>query len=410
MDKIKPAYRRAITMRYLRWTFLKALTGWFPSVKRLLNFYPDAISASFLAGAEVIENRWLEDGVAFTQYDKDYVDKYCALDRFFVENDSSGQARIEVVITSVKSCHVLGHTGTCIDPAMGLVAAPDAGQSSAQWEVNWNQARVALLREKKVPGCSIPMLGFHKGHKQYYHFFVNDFLPLCYYLSRHYNNSRVVNVLIRDDLAGFQKSAYDFLRARFSKINIVPVGNKYKIVTDELILIKYLANNHFRTFSDDTTIRFMRELFFQGYSTDGSGSGELLLYVGRGDAKIRRPVNEAGIIKMLKRYGFRSIEPGRLSHAEQVQLFNSAKLVVGIHGAGLTNVMFCRQGAHLLEISPENYVQSTYMWMAKKIGMGYSYFIAGKGNYHQNFYVDVDLLERAVSGLVSDLCSVQDVG
>jgi capsular polysaccharide biosynthesis protein len=42
-----------------------------------------------------------------------------------------------------------------------------------------------------------------------------------------------------------------------------------------------------------------------------------------------------------------------MTFAEQVRLFKGARAVIGIHGAGLANMVFCRPGTTLIEVDPE---------------------------------------------------------
>ena len=40
---------------------------------------------------------------------------------------------------------------------------------------------------------------------------------------------------------------------------------------------------------------------------------------------------------------------------DQVKIFNSAKLIVAMHGAGLTNLLFCKNKTKVIEIT-KNFV------------------------------------------------------
>lgn len=48
-----------------------------------------------------------------------------------------------------------------------------------------------------------------------------------------------------------------------------------------------------------------------------------------------------------------TVELETMSFSDQVQLFAKARIVVGIHGAGLANIVFCRPGTVLVEVDPE---------------------------------------------------------
>ncbi|MFT3780395.1 MAG: glycosyltransferase family 61 protein [Nibricoccus sp.] len=60
--------------------------------------------------------------------------------------------------------------------------------------------------------------------------------------------------------------------------------------------------------------------------------------------------NDAELWTFLKSRGFERIEP--MTWEENVLAFASAEVVIGPHGAGLSNVVFCPAGAHLIELMP----------------------------------------------------------
>ena len=76
------------------------------------------------------------------------------------------------------------------------------------------------------------------------------------------------------------------------------------------------------------------------------------IYVSRADAGKRRVVNERELLPVLDRHEIELCRPSELTFAEQAALFDAADLVVGPHGAGLTNALFCRPGAKMLELLP----------------------------------------------------------
>ena len=49
-------------------------------------------------------------------------------------------------------------------------------------------------------------------------------------------------------------------------------------------------------------------------------------------------------------HGFQSLTLSKLSFIEQVKIFNSAETVVGLHGAGFANLVFCKPGTKVLEL------------------------------------------------------------
>jgi hypothetical protein len=65
------------------------------------------------------------------------------------------------------------------------------------------------------------------------------------------------------------------------------------------------------------------------------------------------------------------IDPGEFSIAEQVELFSEAKLVIGLHGGALTNVVWMDTSGKLVEIFNHAYRTTDYQRVCAELGIGY---------------------------------------
>lgn len=81
------------------------------------------------------------------------------------------------------------------------------------------------------------------------------------------------------------------------------------------------------------------------------GAGPKRLYVSRANVHRRRLGNESALLDGLAARGFTVVHPESLTLAAQVALFQDARLVVGVHGSALTNIVWCRDLAGLLELA-----------------------------------------------------------
>lgn len=88
------------------------------------------------------------------------------------------------------------------------------------------------------------------------------------------------------------------------------------------------------------------------------------IYVSRLDSAARPLLNEADVIACAEAHGFTSLSMSGRSVAEQAALFANATHIITPHGAGATNVIFCRPGTKFLELLTDNYVQ----WSMRRIG------------------------------------------
>lgn len=96
------------------------------------------------------------------------------------------------------------------------------------------------------------------------------------------------------------------------------------------------------------------------------------ILISRADARARRIANAADVEALLGRHGFEPVVPGTLALDQQAVLFAEATHVVGPHGAGLTNILFCAPGTHVLEIFHPLYGTSAFAALQDTLGLRYA--------------------------------------
>ena len=107
----------------------------------------------------------------------------------------------------------------------------------------------------------------------------------------------------------------------------------------------------------------------------------------------RKIVNEQELITLLKKFDLTVIEDIPRSVSEQISIYNNASFIIGPHGASFSNVVWCKPGAHLMELFSPNYKPDFFRYLAIAIGMNYS------ANYEESKSSSVDY----VDGLVEDI-------
>ena len=102
--------------------------------------------------------------------------------------------------------------------------------------------------------------------------------------------------------------------------------------------------------------------------------GEERLYISRRLASRRLIANEDELVPILKKLDFQLICAEDLSFEEQVRLFSRARYLASNHGAGLTNMLFMRDGGSVLELRHiSDYVNNCYFILASALGLKYYY-------------------------------------
>ena len=119
-------------------------------------------------------------------------------------------------------------------------------------------------------------------------------------------------------------------------------------------------------------IQGVRRLLLDAYgSVDGE---ESRVYITRSKATKRRIINEDEITPVLKRFGFETVVAEELSFAEQVRIFSRARYLVSNHGAGLTNMLFMRDGGSVLELRHQtDCINNCYFTLAAALDFNYFY-------------------------------------
>lgn len=95
------------------------------------------------------------------------------------------------------------------------------------------------------------------------------------------------------------------------------------------------------------------------------------LYVMRHESLGRRLVNEEAVLAVCRQLGFETVLPEQLSLREQVTLFRSAEVVVGVKGAALANAVFGSNATRLFVLSPADWPEPFYWDLVSQRGMAY---------------------------------------
>jgi hypothetical protein len=138
------------------------------------------------------------------------------------------------------------------------------------------------------------------------------------------------------------------------------------------------------------------------------------IYVARTDAANRVMENEAELISLLERQGVRIIVPGQLSFAQQVAAFRGARLVIGAHGAGMSNVVFCERGACVYELLPRHYLNPVFNRLAQAAELNYWVDMfdshPSEGRLHAlTWRVDLDVVLARLDAIRAQIAPAQRV-
>ena len=207
------------------------------------------------------------------------------------------------------------------------------------------------------------------GHDNYSHF-IYDRLPL---LSRLTDENSTI-------LVEFEQKKYIEQLRKYFKNDFIYLQPKKNYLIKSISLI---ANHiHPANYFPKRYLDFYKDLSLRIIPTDKKLPSLFYIYrpLGR-----RGVLNEEEFHSYLIKYGFSIIRLENYSIDEQINIFMNAKFIIGVHGAGLTNIIFSKPGTNVIEIIPKSYFIDCFLVAASRLGL----------NYHRFYEDDTDIISSS---------------
>lgn len=123
------------------------------------------------------------------------------------------------------------------------------------------------------------------------------------------------------------------------------------------------------------------------------------IYVSRRFSR-RSLVKEYEFENILKKFKFKILFNEKLSFEKQVNIFSNTRLVVGLTGAGLANMIWMKKNSTLINIRPDDDPNIPFLIFANHLKINYYYYLAKKtsrflSSTHSNFKINFnDFVQR----------------
>jgi capsular polysaccharide biosynthesis protein len=128
------------------------------------------------------------------------------------------------------------------------------------------------------------------------------------------------------------------------------------------------------------------------------------LFITRSPARGRHLSNMTEVLPILDQFGLEVIDADEMTIEQQMTTFQQADLVVGLHGAGLTNILYRRGGPlRVLEIFPPHQQPIWYYMLAKMYGYAYDFLVGTQSDGVANtrvYAVNLDELRAKLTTLM----------
>lgn len=124
------------------------------------------------------------------------------------------------------------------------------------------------------------------------------------------------------------------------------------------------------------------------------------VYISRHKANSRRIVNEREFVSLLESFGFERYCLEDMAFGEQVALFSKANVVIGPHGAGLTNILWATPQTHVIELIPVNFPKPDYYQLSRALGFSYTALICRETNQVHDLIIDFKNLAECLDSVL----------
>ncbi|AHM62222.1 Tetratricopeptide TPR_2 repeat-containing protein [Flammeovirgaceae bacterium 311] len=135
------------------------------------------------------------------------------------------------------------------------------------------------------------------------------------------------------------------------------------IAVKDLVIADYLHSRdgqHFPAWKKELLNEFKAKVL-----GPESKKGDRKIYLLRGKQRTRKLLGEERLVHMLQELGFEIMDPQQLSLLEQMHILSQAAVVVALHGAALTNIIFCKEGTLIVELRSSHKPPEYYSEIAK---------------------------------------------
>lgn len=202
----------------------------------------------------------------------------------------------------------------------------------------------------------------------YYHWLIEE-LPVFLSSYKKYPDSII---LVNNDPSPWQKCFLDSLEG--AKIQYIT----YPVCLERLIMTGKTAgqgNPLFGVTPNPSDIAVLRD-YFKNY-IHNIPSSRLKLFLSR-SGESRCPKNIAEVERFMESKGYQVVNTNlNLSIFEQMELFSSAKKIIGIHGAAMSNIAWCPSDVEIIELATQGYLPPCFTMIASIRSLNYSWHSYG---------------------------------
>jgi len=233
--------------------------------------------------------------------------------------------------------------------------------------------------EKRIEIPTENNLIIHNHWSTGYHHWLTESLRRLLYI-----DTSKYNLIIPED---YPKFAFDSLTA-FKFKSIIKLPRRTGAKVKKLLVPPNKKSGHFIR----QQLLDLKHILFTHFEIPLS-QPQKKIYISRKNASRRKVENELELIELLKANDFLILESEELTFEEQIKLFSDCKILISIHGAGLTNCLFMQENTSVLEFyKKDTFINYCFERMAKELNINYNRQMCVGGKNKETHVDETDLI------------------
>lgn len=228
---------------------------------------------------------------------------------------------------------------------------------------------MANAKPKHLPGRAF-FVG-NRGFANFYHWTIDILPSVALFEQAGHVFTEQDYVVVFAGSSRFQRASLEHIG--FSRDRIIELGKTTPWVSADELVVPHFFNG-MGAGIDEWIPEFLRRHFLDtapAAAVAGAPKHKKLYLSRAPNARNGRSIgNEAELIAFLESQGFVTVYPENYSIFEQAAMFAHADTIVAAHGAGLTNIVYCRPGTRVIELYGE-FMQMCYWALSGVCGLDY---------------------------------------
>jgi len=262
------------------------------------------------------------------------------------------------------------------------------------------KALLSLLRLRSLKKLDTAYYVTNSNSKNFFHWFL-DVLQKLEFMERNYRDTAESAVVIipsshQADFMASSIAAFDF---RFFQQD-----NDQLLLVKNLLVVPNLAPTG--NYRKEVVLNLRKRLRNYFLSELNESMQVKRVYITRKNATKRKIINEDDLLPKLREFGFKVIDMDALSFKQQIQVMLGAEMLVSLHGAGLTHMLWMKDRGKVLEIRASGDCHNNcYFTLASDLELDYYYSLADKIDVTQStqladYIIDLKHFEARLEQMV----------